>query len=422
MTVATSSKAASPTLSRVAKGDLCAGCGGCAAVAPDKITMGKALPGYLRPAQHAPLSETEERTIATICPGLNETVDPADRQETTLWGPYVTAQTGWATDAETRFRAASGGALSAILSHLVESGTVDAVVQTTANPALPVGNAAVVSRGSDDVRSAAGSRYAPSAPLSELPARLDEHRRHGARFAFVGKPCDAVALRALADRDPEVRRAFPVVLSFFCAGVPSQAGAEKVLDALGTDPSETLSFRYRGMGWPGCATAVRTDGSEVSMSYHESWGKILSRHVQHRCKLCPDGTGVQADIVCADAWESDENGYPLFEEKEGVSLVMGRTDLGARLIEEARAANAIETGPFDMASLDTIQPGQRERRRAVLARLWGQRLAGRPVPRYRGLQLLAAARQNSLRRNAKNLLGTLRRALRRPRTDPKAAR
>lgn len=216
--------------------------------------------------------------------------------------------------------------------------------------------------------------------------------------------------------------AFPVVLSFFCAGVPSQAGAEHVLDALGTDLSETERFRFRGMGWPGRATATRADGSETSMTYHESWGKILSRHVQHRCKLCPDGTGAQADIVCADAWESDENGYPLFEEKDGVSLVMGRTEWGAKLIGEARAAGAIETGPFDMEDLAAIQPGQRERRRALLARLWGQRLAGRPVPRYRGLQLLAAARQNPLRRNAKNLLGTLRRALRRPPTAPKANR
>ncbi len=415
-------KSASPTLARVAKGDLCAGCGGCAAIAPEKISMGKALPGYLRPAQAAPLSEDEDRAIAAICPGLAETVEAGGREDPPLWGPYVSAQTGWATDPETRFRASSGGALSAILAHLLDSGEVDAVVQTAADPNLAVGNASVVSRSAEEVRAAAGSRYAPSAPLSVLPERLEEHRRDGTRFAFVGKPCDAVALRGIAARDPEVARAFPVVLSFFCAGVPSQAGAEMVLGALGTNLGETRAFRYRGMGWPGRATAIRSDGSEVSMTYHESWGKILSRHVQHRCKLCPDGTGVQADIVCADAWEADENGYPLFEEREGVSLVIGRTALGDRLIRAARDDGAIETGDFDMDRLAAIQPGQRERRRAVLARVLGQRLAGRPAPRYRGLQLLAAARQNPVRRNLKNLLGTLRRALRRPRTQPEALR
>ena len=49
--------------------------------------------------------------------------------------------------------------------------------------------------------------------------------------------------------------------------------------------------------------ATLRDGSERSTSYHESWGNILSKHVQHRCKVWADGTGVAADLVCADAWE-----------------------------------------------------------------------------------------------------------------------
>lgn len=385
-------------------------------MAPGKIAMEKAAPGYLRPVQSAALSAGEERDVAAICPGLGQIVEAEGRADPVLWGPYVSAETGWSTDTQTRFSASSGGALSAILTHLVETGTVDAVVQTTADPTLPVGNASVVTEDAESIRAAAGSRYAPSAPLADLPERLAEHEETGRRFAFVGKPCDAVALRALSARNPQVAAAFPVVLSFFCAGVPAQAGAEKVLEALGTDLSRTQAFRYRGHGWPGRATATLDDGSERSMTYHDSWGKILSRHVQHRCKLCPDGTGVAADIVCADAWESDAEGYPVFEEKEGVSLVMGRTELGAQLIRSARAAGAIGTAPFDMETLPAIQPGQRERRRALLARLAGQRLAGRPVPRYRGLQIAAAARQNSVRRNLKNFLGMVRRALRRPRS------
>jgi coenzyme F420 hydrogenase subunit beta len=166
------------------------------------------------------------------------------------------------------------------------------------------------------------------------------------------------------------------------------------------------------MGWPGRATARLDDGSERSMSYHDSWGRILSKHVQHRCKICADGTGTAADLVCADAWESDAEGYPRFEEAPGVSLIVARTALGAALLAAARAAGAVETAPFDLASLAAIQPGQRERRRALWARLAALRLAGRPVPRYKGLQIAAAARQNPLARNLKNFLGTLRRTFR----------
>lgn len=402
---------AAPTLARVARGDLCAGCGACAALAAGKIAMEAAPPGFLRPRQTAPLTPAEDAAIARACPALGQTVEAAGRPDPVLWGPYVTMETGWATDPAVRFAGSSGGALSMILLHLLEEGIVDAVVQTTADADLPIGNATVVTRGREGVIAAAGSRYAPSAPLSDLPAQVASGRRH----AFVGKPCDCVALRAMRESDPAVAAAFPVILSFFCAGVPSHAGGRAVLEAMGAPFEETERFRFRGNGWPGRATATLRDGSERSMSYHDSWGRILSKHVQHRCKICPDGTGAAADIVCADAWESDERGYPTFEEAEGVSLIVARTDLGRALVEGARAAGRIETRPFDVEALAGIQPGQRERKRALLARLSALRLVGRPVPRYRGLQLAAAARQNPVARNARNFLGMLRRSFRRAR-------
>lgn len=375
--------------------------------------------GFARPLQSAPLSAAEDAAIADVCPGLGQRVAAAGRVDDPLWGPYLSMQTGWASDPAIRFAGSSGGALSMLLVHLLAAGRVDAVVQTAADPAFAIGNAPVLSTDAAGVLAAAGSRYAPSSPLADLPAHLAAHRATGRRHAFVGKPCDAAALRAMAGQDPAVAAAFPVILSFFCAGVPSHAGGRAVLAALGTDLAATETFRFRGNGWPGQATAHLRDGSQRQMSYHDSWGRILSRHVQARCKICADGTGVAADLVCADAWESDEAGYPLFAEADGISLIVARTPLGAQILAEATAAGRLQTAPFEVASLAAIQPGQRERRRALLARLAALRLFGRPVPRYEGLQLRAAARQNPWRRNLENFLGMLRR-LRRPGARPKA--
>jgi coenzyme F420 hydrogenase subunit beta len=219
------------------------------------------------------------------------------------------------------------------------------------------------------------------------------------------------ALRALAKEDPRVNARIPVMLSFFCAGVPSQTGAEMILKKLGTDLASTATFRYRGNGWPGLATALLKDGSERSMSYFDSWGGILSNHVQLRCKVCADGTGKAADLVFADAWHCDEKGYPLFEERDGISLIVARTAKGAALMSEAGNAGKLAAKPFDPADLAAIQPGQSGRRRALLARLAGLRLLGRPVPRYRGLHITAPARQNTVKSNLKNFLGIIRRGL-----------
>jgi coenzyme F420 hydrogenase subunit beta len=370
-------------------------------------------PGFLRPRQTAPLSAEEDARIARICPGLGQRVVAGGRKDPILWGPYVGMLTGWAADPDLRFSGASGGALSALAAHLLDNSTVDAVVQIEANPQHPTGNRTRISTSAAEITAAAGSRYAPSAPLVGLADHLAEHRATGRRFAILGKPCDAAALRALVQEDAEAAAAFPVILSFFCAGVPSHVGGLAVLAALGVTEAEVTSFRYRGNGWPGQASAVLADGSTRSMSYHDSWGGILTHHAQHRCKICADGTGVAADITCADAWVTDARGYPSFEDKPGVSLIVARTALGQRLVAEARAAGRIETAPYDIAQLAAIQPGQRERRRALLARLLALRLVGRPVPRYEGLQITAAARQNPIHRNLKNFLGTLRRVLRR---------
>lgn len=402
----------SPALARVARGDLCAGCGACAGLAPGKVAMAEAAPGYLRPVQTAPLTAPEEAAIAAACPALGQTVEAGGRRDDVLWGPYLDMRTGHATDRALRHAASSGGALSAILTHLLATGTVSAVVTNGADPGRPAQNETRLVSDAAGVQGAAGSRYAPSAPLAGLAGWLKAHRATGQRFAFVGKPCDTAALRALTQRDPGVAAAFPVILSFFCAGVPSHAGGRAVLKALEAPEDQVAAFRYRGNGWPGRATASLRDGTERSMTYHDSWGKILSRHVQHRCKICADGTGTAADLVCADAWEADAEGYPLFTEAEGQSLIVARTPLGAEILAKAEAAGALATAPFDVATLAAIQPGQRERRRALLARLTALRLVGRPVPAYRGLRLAEAARQNPLARNLKNFLGTLRRALR----------
>jgi coenzyme F420 hydrogenase subunit beta len=397
-----------PSLARVTRGNLCAGCGGCAAISGGAISMERSEKGYLRPVQTGSVSAAVDARIEAICPGLGQSVDVAGRETHPLWGPYVSMYTGYATDNDLRFSASSGGGLSGIILHLMDTGAVDGAVEIKADPSNPVGNVTVIARDADTVRHAVGSRYAPSAPLAEIEPLLAGSER----FAFVGKPCDIAALRALSGHDPRVDKVFPVMMSFFCGGVPSQKGAEGILEALGTSLPEVSEFRFRGFGWPGRATAtLKSDGTTRDMSYHESWGLILSKHVQHRCKVCADGTGKAADIVCADAWHADENGYPLFEEKDGISLIVGRTETGASIIAQAREAGAIATEDFDVKELKVIQTGQFWRRRVVLSRLVALRMFGRPIPNYKGLTLLACARMSTVKESGKNFLGMVRRVI-----------
>lgn len=396
----------SPTIRRVVRGELCTGCGLCAAIAPDAIRMEEVAPGYARPTQVAAVGDREP-LIADTCPGSVvadwRQVAP---QVHPYWGPWRRVMTGAATDEGVRFEASSGGAISALLLHALETGLVDRVLHVGPDPLQPTRNVTVVSRTPAEVIARAGSRYTASSPMADIRNALDE----GGALAFVGKPCDVSALRRLALSDPRVARHVPVVLSFFCGGIPSHAGVGRILKTLEVDPSELTEFRYRGRGWPGSCVATTADRT-AEMSYAESWGGHLSKEVQFRCKICPDAVGGVADIACADAWYGDEAGYPSFDEQDGRSLIVARTEAGDRLLEAAHEAGRISISPLPIAEIDKMQPAQARRKRVALARMASLPLALQPWPRVSGLKVVEAARNASLRETAQNLLGTLRRTL-----------
>jgi coenzyme F420 hydrogenase subunit beta len=142
------------------------------------------------------------------------------------------------------------------------------------------------------------------------------------------------------------------------------------------------------------------------MDYNTAWGSILNRHLQPRCKLCADGTGEFADLVCADAWYG-KDGYPDFTEREGRSLVLVRTPLGERLLDGAM--DVVTTEPFDLTTLGAIQPYQFKRKAAMLARLTARRVLLRRVPSFFGMGLAHCARLLSLKVLVREFLGTLKR-------------
>lgn len=398
-------------LSDVLTGELCSGCGACAALAPDALRLELSHDGFLRPEVLRPLGAQEQAEIEAVCPGIGQTLRAKDRAVDPVWGPLFSITRGHATDPELRHQGASGGALSGFLVSLLAAGRVDGVVHIGADPARPLRNITRVSHTRDEVLAGAGSRYAPSSPLDCVTGLLDS----GKTYAFVGKPCDVSALAAWREQNPTVARCFPILVSFLCAGVPSLHGAACVTEAMGVPGEDLAKFAYRGPGWPGSATATSMQGTTRNMSYAKSWGAILSKHVQHRCKVCADGAGAFADVVFGDAWEADPDGYPSFDDRPGQSAILVRTALGTELMAAAEASDALETTPLGVSTLTAMQPGQVRRRRVVSARLAGLWLTGRAVPKYRGFGLERMAFKAGPIEVSRNFLGMMRRAFAIPR-------
>ena len=368
----------------IVKANLCTGCGICEAISGrDQVEMKINHAGFYRPQVHQADSEAWEE-IRQVCPGIvvKQDKNPNARGVKELWGPVFSARVGYSTDEVIRWQASSGGALSALLIYLLETGKVDCVVHIGVTGSDPFHPVVCKSYTCEQVLNNAGSRYAPTAPLVTLAELLAEQ----SRFAFVGKPCDIAALRAYGKLEPQIEQRIVAFFSFFCAGVPSMLATFDLVGALGVNRSEVRKFRYRGFGWPGRATAVDSHGQEYSTSYQESWGKVLGPRLQFRCKICPDGTGEMADIVFGDAWHIEE-GHPSFEEMPGQSLILARTARGQQLVEQAELAGYVNTVEFNLETLETIQPSQKNRRRAIVPRLLALWLARRPFPTYNGFYL-----------------------------------
>jgi coenzyme F420 hydrogenase subunit beta len=398
-------RAASPTVERVVAGQLCTGCGLCASVSGGAIAMEQSAAGYNRPRQLAPIGPASEAVIARACPGAVVAEWAEAPNEHPVWGPYIGAYTGHAVDKGVRFKGSSGGAVTALALHALASGLVDRVVHVVANPDDPAGNMVRCSTSPAEVIEGAGSRYISSSPLADIGRVLAD----GGSAAFIGKPCDVSALRRLALADPRVDAHIPLMLAFFCAGIPSRRAVNRVLEAIGVAPEDLATFRYRGNGWPGKATATTRDGRVAEMSYEESWGGYLSKEVQFRCKICPDAVGGVADIACADAWYGGETGYPTFDELDGRSLIVSRTPRGQAALDAAVAAGAVSVEPLAIAEVDLMQPSQAQRKQAVRARMAALTVTLQPQPIMRGLSVARASRAASLKTQARNFLGTVRR-------------
>lgn len=367
----------------VVANDLCIGCGVCALRFPDKYGISYDSNGFLV-AQFRTgamkLSEKEEADFENICPGLGYRRSNTASKSDPMWGSILESWGGWATTPGLRSEASSGGTITGLLKYLLEQRQVDGVVAIRPDVVDPLANESVYITDPDHINGLAGSRYAPASPflaLGDVPK--------SARVAVVGKPCDIAGLRRLAEMGQAELPQISHYLSFFCAGTPSRQATVDAAESLGSTKTFIGGIRYRGDGWPGNFTVNDTRGFSKAMTYEESWGTILNKQLHTRCKVCQDGVGAQADVVAADNWETDMKGYPVFQESEGRSVMLARTDPGLELVSAAVRAGYIAVEEFDYKKLNEIQPSQVNRRKYARIRQLGMRAAGKMAPRFTGL-------------------------------------
>lgn len=368
------------TIAQVVESGLCIGCGLCEALAPERWAMTYTPEGRLRPAARSSDPEADLEILAT-CPGGVARAHSEDTPcDDMIWGRYHRMERTWAADADIRFRAASGGLLTALGVHLLRSGRANFILHCEADPAAPMRTRWCISDTVDQVIARAGSRYGPSDTLAGLRVAVDRNEP----FAVIAKPCDAGAVRSRAKSDADLARNLVCMLVMVCGGASDLGKSQALLDDYGVAESDVTLFRYRGYGNPGATRVEVKDGRAWQCTYGDLWADEAGWRIQSRCKICPDANGEAADIAAADTWP----GASPVGEDAGFNGIITRTAFGDALFEEAVSAGLLVRGEaIAPREFDDLQPHQVRKKRALAARLRGMLEAGSPIYAHEGLRI-----------------------------------
>ena len=389
----------------VAEGHLCTGCGVCAYLEPETVTMVDIVDKGLRPSVSA-RGEHSPTTLA-CCPGAGLThdydrTDPAINQDLQdVWGPVYGVWEGYASDENIRWRGSSAGAATVLSAFCLEEQGMEGVVHIKAREDVAYLNETTFSTTVPELVAATGSRYAPASPCTGL----DSIEKASAPCVFIGKPCDVAATQRARRYRPDLDRNLGLVIGIFCAGTPSTHGTLEMLRQMGVDPNLVTDVKYRGQGWPGLAEAKVSDGSKQSLTYEQSWGDVLQKHRQWRCYVCADHTGEFADVAVGDPWYREVDG-----KNPGQSLVVARTPRGKEIVEAAIDAGYLTASRVSHDLLPRSQPNLQSARGSVWGRIQMLRLFRAYAPRYQGLPMAHIwLRELSLRQKLQSTVGTVRR-------------
>lgn len=405
------------TIKDVVDWNLCIGCGACYYACGNAGVSLENIPSVgIRP-QFNSTQCAECTKCLSICPGyqVNSERESASLKKSSAadheFGPALGIWEGYATDPEIRYKASSGGVLSALALYCLEKEEMGFVLHTAMDEVEPWRNRTVQSRTREEVLSRTGSRYAPSSPCEGLQA-IEESPRP---CVFIGKPCDTAAVMALSDERQQLAGRIGLVMAFFCAGTPNTQGTLDLVEGLGFSQAEIGSIRYRGEGWPGLfKVQSRNDKREGIMSYKDSWSR-LTKYRSLRCNLCPDGLGRVADISCGDAWGERES-----ETDPGRSIVIVRTQRGWDLLHRAMEAKYVQLLPVEPTRVFIAQKELLIRRRELFGRLLGMKILLVPIPIFVGFSLFWSWRSLPFSRQARSIIGTCIRLIQRGQWRKKA--
>lgn len=368
------------TIAPVVKDDLCIGCGTCFSLCPlSAISIGKDNSRGI----YVPQINWEMCNLCGICPEVcpGHSVDFdrlnmatfSDEPKDSLLGYYLNCYTGYATDYNIRYNAASGGLVTLLLIFALEEGLIDGVVVTRMSDENPLEPEPFIARTRGEVISASKSKYCP-VPTNIV---LQEILEGEGKYAVVGLPCHIHGIRKAEGMDRRLKAKIALHLGIFCGKRPSFLGTEFLLWQRGIIRENVDRIDYRGEGWPGGMSIYLKGGRRIFIPHFDAWQALDLAFTPRRCLLCCDGAAELADISFGDAWLPEFSG-----DKAGTSVVISRTPLAEELLQRTEAKGLIKLSTTTAARVAQSQQDFRSKKATIKLYMLYARLVRQKIPAY----------------------------------------
>lgn len=251
--------------------------------------------------------------------------------ENWLIGPALAVRTGYASNPDIRRSGASGGVMTAVLLHLLQTGQIEGAVVVRQGIPTPEKASAVVATSPEEIRAAAQSVYIPVPVLQRL-----HDLQPGKRYAMTCLPDEAAQLRYLQHRDYPPAQQIKFLLGPYTGTALRSEAIRALLRMHGVpDQDPITSLQWRAGEWPGHLEISLASG-RVVRSKKVYYNFLIPFYITRASLFSMDFANEFCDLSVGDAWS------PAFEAMGGGhSVVVTRSPEMEAVIQAMSAAGEL---------------------------------------------------------------------------------
>lgn len=344
---------------------LCHSCGACAAVCPhDAINFKETIGGYL-----PPIIDEESCTNCGlcyhVCPGIKLGKGLiSEMPENPFEGNVLASYVGISRDQELFNNSQSGGVVSALLLHALETKIIQGALTMSMEAGTPPPRPKIcIARNKEDLLRSQKSKYCP-VPLLSI---LSELEKADGKVALVGTSCHIHGLYNLLDNKPKLKNKVAFSIGLFCDSVLSLAAIDFLIFKSQATTQKEASFDFRNKAitqYPGDVYVQQ--GEKSCILKKETRMQTKPFLTLARCRICFDKMNVFSDItVC------DPHGLRGIDRRNGESAIVARSTRGLNHILQAEKAKAIQIRKYEYADIINGQKiNQKRTEWAAYCRAW----------------------------------------------------